>query len=329
MSDTATWLNEGDVAKYVSLTDAIQALEQGLLELNGGRAFNVAKALGSFETGASMHSLGSAMPDSGYCGYKNWVNTPQGAKSVYVLFNATEGRLLAIMEANVLGQLRTSAMTGLGTKWMAAEDAAELAIIGTGRQALMQVRAIHAVRPLRRVRVWSPTPEKRAAFVETLRDHVAADIAAASTLREALRDAPIVTLVTRAAAPFVSASMLASSTHVNAVGAILPGNAEFHQDVFERAAWIAVDDLENTRRVSQEFKTRFGSGNAPGSWDSVIPLQKIVAGESTKPMQCDLSLFKAVGMGISDLCIAKLAYERARQDGTSARFSLSRTAQIR
>ncbi|MDA4835808.1 hypothetical protein NY536_30750, partial [Enterobacter hormaechei] len=74
-----------------------------------------------------------------------------------MLFDAVEGRLLAMMEANSLGQLRTSAMTGLGTKWVAREGANDMAIIGSGRQAMAQVAAVNAVRKLARIRVWSPT----------------------------------------------------------------------------------------------------------------------------------------------------------------------------
>src|SRR3546814_9403124 len=74
------------------------------------------------------------------------------------------------MEANALGQLRTSAMTGLGTRWVAPEKADDMAIIGSGRQALAQVAAVNIVRPLTRIRAWSPNAEHRHAFAKQLRD---------------------------------------------------------------------------------------------------------------------------------------------------------------
>jgi ornithine cyclodeaminase len=304
----ALWLTEQDVVRSVTLTDTIAALEVSLQELAAGQGFNIPKALGSYDGTSSMHSLGSALPESGYCGYKNWVNTPRGAKAVYVLFDATEGRLLAIMEANMLGQLRTSAITGLGTKWMALQGADDLAIIGTGRQALMQVSAIHAVRPLGRIRVWSPTQDKREAFAQTLRDTFNIDVRCAATVEAAVDGASIVTLVTRARSPFLRASMLSPGTHLNAVGAILPANSEFEQDVFERASWISVDNLANVQKASREFIDRFG--DQTDGWNAVVPLEQIVAGKAARPDRVDISLFKAVGMGLSDLSVARLAYQR-------------------
>lgn len=312
MPQPLIWLTEGDVVSLVSLNDAIPALERGLASLGSGQAFNVPKALGSFGDGSSMHSLGSGAPDLGYVGFKNWVHTKRGATAVYALFDASDGSLAAVMEAAALGQLRTAAMTGVGTRWMADPGADELALIGTGMQSITQVAAIDAVRPLRRVRVWSPTPEKRRAFAEKLAAQFAFDVVESPTLEAATRDAPIVTLVTRAKDPFLSAGMLAKGAHLNAVGAILPANAEFRQDVFDRVGWIAVDDVANVQRASREFIDRFGPSN---DWDAVTPLASVIAREQKRPPGCDVTLFKAMGMGLSDLSVALMALERARAQG--------------
>jgi ornithine cyclodeaminase/alanine dehydrogenase-like protein (mu-crystallin family) len=216
------------------------------------------------------------------------------------------------MEAAALGQIRTAAMTGVGTKWLASRDASDMALVGTGMQAITQVAAVNAVRPLRRVRVWSPTAEKRAAFAARLASQFAFDVEDAPSLAQALRDAPLVTLVTRAKEPFLTASMLAPGTHVNAVGAILPTHAEFTQDVFERTGWIAVDDVTGVQRNSREFIERFGADN---QWGMVQPLSDVVANDRKRPASCDISMFKAMGMGLSDLSVALIALERARAKG--------------
>jgi ornithine cyclodeaminase len=216
------------------------------------------------------------------------------------------------MEAAALGQIRTAAMTGVGTKWLASRDASEMALIGTGTQAVTQVAAVNAVRPLRRVRVFSPTAEKRKAFVAKLASQFAFDVEESATLAEAVRDMPLVTLVTRAKDPFLSSSMLSRGTHLNAVGAILPTHAEFTQDVFERADWIAVDDVTGVQRNSREFIDRFGRDN---QWSAVQPLSDVIAGDRKRAVNCDISMFKAMGMGLSDLSVALMALERARARG--------------
>ena len=187
-----------------------------------------------------------------------------------------------------------------------------MALIGTGMQAITQVAAVNAVRPLRRVRVWSPTAEKRRAFTDELARQFAFDVVEAPTLEAATQGASIVTLVTRAKEPFLPARMLAPGTHLNAVGAILPGNAEFHQDVFERVGAIAVDDVANLQKASREFIDRFAAG---GDWGAVQPIGAVIAANRARPADCDLSLFKSMGMGLSDLSVAVMALERARAQG--------------
>jgi ornithine cyclodeaminase len=312
MADPLIWLTEQDVVSLVLLDDAIPALERGLAALGKGEAFSVPKALGSFGDGLSMHSLGSGAPGLGYVGFKNWVHTKRGATAVYILFDSADGSIAAVMEAAALGQLRTSAMTGVGTRWLADPGADDMALIGTGMQAVTQVAAVNAVRPLRRVRVWSPTADKRSAFAAKLAREFDFSVVDAPTIEAATRDASIVTLVTRAKEPFLSAGLLAPGTHLNAVGAILPANAEFLPDVFDRASWIAVDDLAGVQRASREFIERFGRS---GDWSAVIPIADIIAGKERRPERCDLTLFKAMGMGLSDLSVALLALERARAKG--------------
>lgn len=310
MIEAMLWLTEQDVVSLVSLDDAIAALER--IATDAG-AFNVPKALAGYDDGSSMHALGSAAPALGHAGFKTWIHTKRGATAVYALFDSRDGGVRAVLEAGALGQLRTSAMTGLGTRWQAPEGADDMALVGTGYQALTQVAAVDAVRPLRRVRVFSPTPQRRRDFVAQLRERFDAEVTEAASVEESTAGAPIVTLVTRAKEPFLSASMLAPGAHLNAVGAILPANAEFHQDVFERVGSIVVDDVPNVQKASRELIERFGGERG---WGAVRSIGEVIrSGRPARPEGGDVSLFKSVGMGLSDLAVATMVYERARERG--------------
>ena len=317
MPEPLIWLTEADVVDLVKLDDAIDALEDGLRWLAQGKGFNVAKALAGFGDGSSMHSLGSGLPgmgsEAGYVGFKNWVHTKRGATALFVMFEADTGALVAVMEAAALGQLRTSAITGVGTQWLAPAGAADMALIGTGAQAITQIAAVNAVRPLQRLRIYSPTPEKRRAFVESARAKFDFEVVESSSIEQATEGAAIVTLVTRASEPFLRAAMLAKGAHLNAVGAILPRNAEFAQDVFERAGIVAVDDLPNIQKASREFVEYYEQGGR--GWNAVRLLGDIIDKGETRPAGCDVTLFKAMGMGISDLSVALIALDRARKRG--------------
>ncbi|WP_233234967.1 ornithine cyclodeaminase family protein [Bordetella sp. LUAb4] len=320
--DTAAyWLTEADVARLVPLDDGIDALERNLIELADGAAFNVPKALGDLGGGA-MHALGSASPRLGVCGFKTWVHTRNGAKAVFSLFSSENGRLLAMLEANTLGQIRTAAMTALGTRWLAREDAGDLAVIGTGKQAIAQIHAVAAVRTLRRIRVWGRDAERRAAFARNVAEAFPqTSVEAAASLEAATDGADLVTLVTRATDAFFPARLLAPGAHLNAVGAILPANAEFQPDVFARARAVVVDDLANARRGSRELRDYYGDEDA--AWGQVQVLADVIRagkpragsgqgkGEGVDKGAGDITLFKAMGMGLSDLAVAALAHERA------------------
>jgi alanine dehydrogenase len=314
MSDAPViWITGSEVAQLVDLEDAVEALEQGLALEGSGDAKNLTKALGTWGDGNSMHALGSMFPDAGYVGFKTWANTKAGAGAIFELFDSNTGALLAVIEAGLLGQLRTAAISGLATRWLARPDADELALIGSGRQALLQIVAVAAVRPLKRLRVFSPTAAHRKAFVDEAAALFAFEIVEAASVAEATRGAGIVTIMTRAREPFFSAADLDAGSHLNAVGAILPKFAEFHQDVFERASLVVVDHIPNAKVASREFKERYEGGG--GSWDDVKELSAVIAAGAARPPDADVTLFKALGMGVSDLSVAKMIYERARAQG--------------
>lgn len=310
---TYRFLTEADVVGLVDLGVAVAALESVLAEQGAERAFPVPKALGTWDPRSSMHSLGSASPEAGFAGFKSWVNTPSGASAIYALWDARDGRLAAVMEAASLGQLRTAAISGVATRWLAPAGADELAVCGSGRQALGQVAAVAAVRPVAHVRIYSPDAGRREAFRRRVEEATGLRATAYGSASEAVVDAPVVTLVTRATEPFVDAAMLAPGAHVNAVGAILPGNAELAGDVLAAADLIAVDDVDHARRASRELIEHFGDDDS--TWKGVTRLADIVAAGSGRPAGARLTVFKGMGSGLSDLAVARVALARAEEHG--------------
>jgi alanine dehydrogenase len=169
------------------------------------------------------------------------------------------------------------------------------------------------VRRLKRVRVFSRRAEARAAFAKAVRDELGLEVVAAPSLEAAVRDAPIVTLITNATEPFFTAAMAARGAHINAMGAIVPARAEFTQDIFARCGLIAVDTMAGVRELSAEFRQRFGADEA--AWQAVRPISALLAENVARPAQCDLTLFKAMGMGLSDLALGIELLARAERRG--------------
>ncbi len=313
MTEQPIWLTEADVAALVPINAGIEALRYQLPREFGAGARNLSKVLATWEPRSSMHNLGSIDPEQGVGGIKSWINTPAGARAVYALFDTRAGTVLAMMDAATLGALRTAGISGLATAIMAAPDADSLSIIGTGRQAFAQVAAVSTVRPLRRIHVYSPTEANKLAFCEKLRQSFAAEIVAEPDLPAAVGAAPILTVVTRAREPFITGAMLRAGTHVNAVGAILPDNAELMPDVFDRIDRIVVDNIQNARIASAELKRLYGDDEA--AWAALPTIGQLIGGGGFVRKPGRITCFKAMGMGLSDLAIAVAAHRVARERG--------------
>ena len=129
---------------------------------------------------------------------------------------------------------------------------------------------------------------------------------------------PIITLCTNSTAPFFAAADAGQGTHINAVGAIVPARSEFTDDVFPRATAIAVDSVESVKELSREFIDYFGAGREP--WDRVQPIAQVIRAGRRRPANADLTLFKAMGMGIADLAVAIEVLKRCESRGMGHRL---------
>jgi len=308
MSSDAIWITEADVVQLIDLKEAIAALESALREEARGEAQNMTKTLLQYGKN-NLHAIGAKLGQ--LVGTKTWTHTQGGTCPLLLLWSAEDGSLLAVIEAFALGNLRTGGISGVAADWMARKDAKVMALAGTGKQALAQVGTMLAVRAIERLQVYSPRAESREEFAKKVRGEFGIATTACASAAEACKGAHIVTLVTRAAQPFVSAAMLDEGTHLNAVGAIAPDREEFAQDVFDRATRVAVDNLPGVQQLSREFMSRYASRG----WDEVMPLSKLIASGRKRSDAEDLSVFKAMGMGISDLALGAELVRRARERG--------------
>ena len=314
MSGSPIWITEADVTSMVSLPDAINALERVLPLESQGKAQNMTKGHLMVADNDAMHVLGSSVAGEGICGFKNWINVRGKSETIVELFSMEDGANLAVIEATALGQMRTAAMTGVGTRRLAPAGADEMGIVGSGKQALPQVAACHAVRPLKRLRVFSRNQENRNRFADAVRAEFDFEVIACKTLEETTKDVPLVTIVTNSTVPFLTADMMAKGSHLNAMGAIVSSRTEFTDDIFDRADLIAVDNLGTIKHMSAEFIAHYDGDDDPG-WNNVRTISELIRYDTTRPDGADITLFKAMGMGLSDLSLAIDIYRRARTEG--------------
>lgn len=322
MGADAIWITETEVVQLMDLKEAIHALEAALREEARGEAQNMTKTLLQYGKN-NLHAIGAKLGQ--LVGTKTWTHTQGGTCPLLLLWSAEDGSLVAVIEAFALGNLRTGGISGVAADWMAQRDAKVMALAGTGKQALAQVGAMLAVRAVERLQIYSPRPESREEFARKVREEFGVEAAACASVAEACKGAQIVTLVTRAVQPFLNAGMLDRAAHLNAVGAIAPDREEFAQDVFDRATRVAVDNLPGVQQLSREFMTRYASRG----WDEVMPLSKLIASGRRRSDAEDVSLFKAMGMGISDLALGAELVRRARERGVGRAVPQPKKAKAR
>lgn len=297
----AVWLTERDVVDLLDLPAAVDALEAALREQATGAAATMVKTHATWGDHATLHAVGGVFPAAGLVGAKCWAHTPGGAAPLLLLFDADDGRSVAVVEAFALGQLRTAAISAVATDRMAEKGVADMAIAGAGKQALGQVAAVRAVRPIERVRVWSRSIHNANGFAARLAAAFPLAVTVHESVAELVEDVPVITLATRATTPFLAANSVAKGAHVNAVGAITPERAEFEPGLLGRAGVVAVDNVPQAKALASEFRAFYGEDDT--AWSRVRALSEVVASGDGRPRDADITIFKAMGIGLADVAI--------------------------
>src|SRR2546423_7279885 len=281
--ESPLWISESDVVALMDVSDAIGALERGLLAEARGEAQNMVKTHATWGQGSTLHAIGAVFPEEGFAGTKTWAHTEGGATPLLILFDTETGRLKAIIEAFALGQLRTASASGVATNLLAAEDADDFAMIGTGKQAMTQVAAVLAVRSIKRIRVFGSNAERREQFAKRVKREFEIETIAGRSVAETVTGASIITVATRATEPILAAEMIAKGAHINAIGAIVPSRAEIARDILERCGQIVVDSVPQAQKLSRELMDFFGAANQEG-WKRVSSLADLVAADESRGM---------------------------------------------
>lgn len=236
-----------------------------------------------------------------------------------LLFECGHGRPLAIVEAGAITEIRTAAVSALATRLLAHPDAGDLALFGSGTQASAHLAAMRAVRPVRRVRVWSRNAERAQRFAERESARHGLPVEVAATGRAAADGADLICTATAARSPVLLGEWIAAGAHVNAIGASVPPFRELDTPAV-RGARLYVETRACALAEADDVRVPLQEG-AITEEHLVAELGELVQGNApgrTAPDQ--VTLFKSVGMGLEDVAAAYLAYTRALDVGAGTRL---------
>lgn len=315
-------LSGEDVARFLPMKAAIEAMEGAFLALAQGEALLPLRQVVRLPDGSGVLSLmPSHLSSLGVIGAKVFTVFPgnhgtdlDAHLGAVLLFEVERGRLLAVADATSITAIRTAAVSGLATRLLANADAGDLALIGSGTQARTHLEAMLAVRPIRRVRVWSRTPDRASAFAATAtaRHHLAVE--PVPTAAEAVEGADIICTVTASDEPVLHGEWLAPGAHVNAVGSSVPSSREVDAAAVVRAR-IIVDRRQSALAEAGDLLGPLAEG-AIGPEHLVAELAEVLTGAVPgRRSPEEITLFESLGLGIEDLAAAHVSYTRARLNG--------------
>jgi ornithine cyclodeaminase len=231
-------------------------------------------------------------------------------QGVVLLFDIRHGTPIAIIDASSITAIRTAAVSGVATRALARDDAGDLAILGSGVQAATHLAAMRAVRPVRRVRVWS----RNRANAQRFADASPVPVEVMPTACAAVEGADLVCTTTAAREPVLEGAWLHPGAHVNAVGACFAAARELDAVAVARARLI-VDRRESTISESGDFLIAKAEG-AIGDDHIAGELGDVLLGQLVGRRTGDeVTLFKSLGIAIEDLAAANYIYMQAVATG--------------
>jgi ornithine cyclodeaminase/alanine dehydrogenase-like protein (mu-crystallin family) len=306
-------LTEEDVRRLLTMDMALEAVEQGLRRLALDEAVNVPRARAQTDH-AMLHTMSAAAKSLGVMGAKIYSTSRRGAQFILPLFDGKTGALLSLMQADYLGQVRTGAASGVATRYLAREDAAEVGLFGAGKQARTQAQAVCRVRRVRRIQVYSRSEENRRRFAAEMSEQCQTEVVPVARPEMAAENKDIVVTATNSREPVLNGNWLAQGTHLNAIGSNFLGKAELDAATFRRVADVVVDSKDQARLEAGDFQQAFEDGSL--HWSDVRELGQVIVGRYRgREHQQDITLFKSLGIAVEDVAVAARVYARAQAEG--------------
>lgn len=301
-------LTEDDVRRAVSLADTVEAVTTAFAQTATRGTGNLLRRR-MYSGTTRLNVLGGVLG-----GGRLAVKAYTGGPDFGVLLFEADGSLLAFVQARLLSLYRTAGATAAATRILARSDATHVAVLGTGWQARAQLQAVALVRDVTQVRAWSPTVAHVRVFAEEMHEHVGVPVEVAGSAHEAVEGADVVVVATKASLPVVQADMIAPGMHLNLIGANQAQRREASPAVLGACDVISVDDVAQAHTEAGDLLAAVDAKVI--TWNDVVEFGDIVTG--VVPGRTDaqqVTLFKSLGVGIEDVAVTSLAYDRARELG--------------
>jgi ornithine cyclodeaminase/alanine dehydrogenase-like protein (mu-crystallin family) len=309
------FLKNTPIDRILSMAEMIDVIEDTLKEVASGRGFELPRR----RIHHPNRMIFGILPGSVHGAMGAYIQTDLDRRIHHenvMIFSAESGAPLILFQDCSINEYRTGAAGGLGAKYLARADASRVAVLGSAVHAETQLKAVAAVRKLTEAWVFSPTPERRAAFAAKMGRELEIPLHVAESAEEALENADVLITATNSPTPVFDGSSLKEGMHITSIanGDKTRRRQELDDRALCRAEPIFVTSKE-TVCVNESDIFRAVRDQVI-AWDKVHEMSSLllsqVAGRSDDRQ---ITLFKLQGTGIMDVAIGFKAYERVKHSG--------------
>jgi ornithine cyclodeaminase/alanine dehydrogenase-like protein (mu-crystallin family) len=311
-------LNESDVNELVDMKSAISCLESAFREQSEKRFLLPERQFFKAADNAVVRIMAASIPELNSLGLKVLLGVPakRAANATYfvvLLLNPDDARLLAVISAGRLTQLRTGAASAVATNYLARSGILSVGVLGAGVQGYGQLEGIHAVAKLKEALVFDIDPSRAEALTKKATDELGVIVRPAHQMEE-LYATDVISTATTSVRPLIFGEKLCAGTHVNAVGSNAPNRQEIDHSVLLKSR-VFTDKTEQVLKEGGDLVIPISQGIYRPE-NIVGELADVVTGKiKGRTSNSDVTLFKSVGIALEDMAVARTVYELAIRKG--------------
>ena len=321
-------ISKQDVSEIIDIKDVIPAVEKGYSVFNAGKVIqppymgiNIPDSAGSidFKAGycAENELISLKASSGGFVDNPIKYNIPANLGTV-LLFDSKSCALICVMDGSLVTGYRTGAAGAVSIKYLARKDAHEVASIGTGNQARMQLRAAVNVADIRKVHAWDSIEENALKFKNDIEKELNIPVVIENSKKEAVEKADIIISTTRGKGSVIEADWVKPGTHIVAVGADDKGKQEYEPEIFLKATAVC----DSISQCIEKGEIQHAINNSIITKDKIYAeIGQIVSGEKAGRTSNDqITIFDTTGMAIQDNVMAEIIYKKAIENGRGTYF---------
>ena len=314
------FLDDTDVNTVMSMSDCVGVMEDAFNQAGDGKVWNRPRSRIRMPRGFH-HLMAAYLADSEVFGLKTYTSFRSGTRFTTMLYDSNNGDLLAMAQGPRIGQLRTGAVTGVGTKHMSRDNSSTVGIIGAGFQSRGQLEGVCDVRDIESAKIFDVSEENSQKMADEMGDSLGIQTSVAGSAEEAVTDVDIIITMTTARTPVLFGDWLKEGQHINAAGSNHWIRQEVDDNVIRKADRIVADSIEDAQIESGDLLFPIERGRV--MWSAIRELSDVVCGHITgRESDQEITLFESQGVAITDVAAANFVYRKAIDAGMGQELPL-------